>query len=377
MELEKANEHIELLSKLAEATKLQPSDPPPAGDSNSETDPRTRGAVTIHNNYNSSVIAVINKDSDPARQHLPSEAGIQIYIPGNPIPPAHPDPDSNPDTDLPRKEGGENPRLAEEFSSKSKKLNDLTNGLTAGDKERIMDRLLQSVNMVKEVLQSNLKLREQVQELNQKVDQGNADIFHLQCENDEQKEKIQILAGMGPDAASPATLCPKDIPLGESEDTAAKSNPMTATVTGMMTGTTGTTLSKGKINVAEEILQLKRDKNMLEQRVHYLEIENIHMRTGTSHEERPSISGTDDYEPVRSVLNGNELPPAEGLVPKMSQSTGPRRPRHFGPSYKPDEAPHTSYAKVRRTNKPASMGYLINKARHVLDCGDACFASGR
>ena len=210
--------------------------------------------------------------------------------------------------------------------------------------------------MVKEVLQSNLKLREQVQELSQKVDQSNADIFHLQCENDEQKEKIQILAGMANDTITPATLCQKDIALGtgEGEETVGKSR----TGSGMPL-TSGTTLSKGKINVAEEILQLKRDKNMLAQRVHYLEIENIHMRTGTSHEERPSISGTDDYEPVRSVLNGSELPTPNSQLPKMSQSTGPRRARHFGPPHKPPEAPHTSYAKVRRTNKPASTRSLL------------------
>jgi hypothetical protein len=57
-----------------------------------------------------------------------------------------------------------------------------------------MDRLLQSVNMVKEVLQSNLHLRQQNLDLNLQVDQLNADVFHLQCENEEFREKYQIMA---------------------------------------------------------------------------------------------------------------------------------------------------------------------------------------
>ena len=60
-------------------------------------------------------------------------------------------------------------------------------------KEKMMDRLLKSGNMVKEVLQCNLQLREQIQELTQRLEVQNAELCSLQSENEEQKEKLQII----------------------------------------------------------------------------------------------------------------------------------------------------------------------------------------
>ena len=124
------------------------------------------GPVTINNNYNSNVIAVISKDAEPQKDETPTGKGtsaINIFV----------------------GESKKGEKLGEtsfgELNTQSNKLNALTTGLIEGDKERVMDRLLQSVNMVKEVLQSNLKLREQVQEMGQRLDQQNAELFHLQC----------------------------------------------------------------------------------------------------------------------------------------------------------------------------------------------------
>ncbi len=282
--------------------------------------------VTINNNYNSNVIAVISKDIDKSKAPE-GTAAINIFM-GD------------------EKKGGSNlpQRELSEVMTRSNKLNALTTGLGEGDKERVMDRLLQSVNMVKEVLQSNLKLREQVQDLGQRLDQQNADLFHLQCENEEQRDKINILAGMKPDPTIPVQSMSntEDVSPVQGEDSTKKS---------------GTPNSR--MDVAEEILQLKRDKSMLEQRVQYLELENINMHTNTSHGKRPSMPGTDDFEPVRSVVNGKELRPLAPPARQLGCVNG-RRVRKRSKIRTQAGPPRTSYEKVRNTCKSTSISSRSN-----------------
>ncbi len=258
--------------------------------------------MTINNTFNSNVIAVI-----PPRVPDKASAEINIFM-----------------GTANKKEPQENMSASKfsEVAARSNKLNALTVGLAEGDKERVMDRLLQSVNMVKEVLQSNLKLREQVQDQSQRLDQQNAELFHLQCENEEQREKISIMAGIKPDPVLPVSQDLRRKANEEEPPPAAK-----------------------RIDVAEEILQLKRDKSMLEQRVHYLELENIDMHTSSPQAKRPSMPGTDDFEPVRSVLNGADM-----RMARISKSTNGRRPvkrPRMGP-------PRTSYAEVRSNSRKAT-----------------------
>eukprot|EP00826_Nyctotherus_ovalis_P030596 TRINITY_DN2441_c0_g2_i1.p3 TRINITY_DN2441_c0_g2~~TRINITY_DN2441_c0_g2_i1.p3 ORF type:complete len:117 (-),score=37.25 TRINITY_DN2441_c0_g2_i1:18-368(-) len=75
-------------------------------------------------------------------------------------------------------------------------MKDLDIGGTQGDTEKIMDRLLKSVNMVKGVLQTNLKLRQQIVQMNKQLAQTNIDHCHVESENEELKEKISILEVM-------------------------------------------------------------------------------------------------------------------------------------------------------------------------------------
>ena len=162
-----------------------------------------------------------------------------------------------------------------EASDQSSKLNSITKDLpNESNKEKIMDRLLKSVNMVKEVLQSNLQLREQVQELTQRLEVQNAELCSLQSENEEQKEKLQIIMSF-------------DDPNLTSEENEKK---------------------KQKINMAERILQLEKEKTMLQKRIDNLEIENTRIHTN----KYISQPGTDDFEPVRSLVNDSN---AQMLIP--------------------------------------------------------------
>lgn len=60
-------------------------------------------------------------------------------------------------------------------------------------KDAITERIIHTVNMMKEVLQSNLSLRENIQKQGEHIDNLNADIFMLQNENEDLRMRLQIL----------------------------------------------------------------------------------------------------------------------------------------------------------------------------------------
>lgn len=90
-------------------------------------------------------------------------------------------------------------------------------------KDAITGRIIQTVNMMKEVLQGNLGLRETIQKQSELIDEQNGEIFQLQNENEDLRERLQVLE----------------------EFTGKDSN--------------------------EEVQQLVKDKKMLEKRVEHLE----------------------------------------------------------------------------------------------------------
>ena len=66
-----------------------------------------------------------------------------------------------------------------------------------------------------------------------------------------------------------------------------------------------------RLRVTNQLFQLKKDKGLLERRLEDLERENIHMRAAeqgrrTATTRPTDANGTDDFEPVRSVLNSTE-----------------------------------------------------------------------
>jgi len=161
----------------------------------------------------------------------------------------------------------EKENLKDELISKARDLNSLSKNIE-NDKDNIIQRLIKSVNMVKEVLQSNLRLRIQNQEQSKEINMLKAEKFHLYNENDELKEKEKLIMEMG------------------DEDT-TKNDIKNIT----------------KLKIANEIVQLKKEKSELEQRVKNLEKENIHFR---AHPESVYL-GNCDFEPVRSIVNTAEV----------------------------------------------------------------------
>ena len=156
------------------------------------------------------------------------------------------------------------------------------NLISAQGKDKIMDRLLQSVNMVKDVLQTNLKLRQQVLTMNKQIDKANGDFTHVQEINEELKEKLQTLTNVDQDQSD--SLSPSNKSIWNSNNIEDAIN--------------------NRIAVASELYQLKKEKSILQQRLKDLERENLNIRFIDNNEEvDQEICGTDDFEPVRSVIS--------------------------------------------------------------------------
>jgi predicted nuclease with TOPRIM domain len=59
----------------------------------------------------------------------------------------------------------------------------------------VTDRLIFSINMIKEVLQSNLQLREDLLKLQQEHERTNIQNYQLQNENEDLRERLALLTG--------------------------------------------------------------------------------------------------------------------------------------------------------------------------------------
>lgn len=237
-----------------------------------------------------------------------------------------------------------------------------------------MDRLLQSVNMVKGVLQTNLKLRQQNLDLNQNVDQLNADLFHIQCENEELKEKLRIIANVDGEEQfnSNNSNNVNGIQEGIEENDIQNNNKIVPANVGIK-NKGGSAKNCGsphnRMTFASEMFQLKKDKCLLEQRLKDLERENIHIRANNTSVigdlRRSDVSGTDDFEPVRSVLNGDVM--NQGEAAKRRTTNG----KYFRYKSRPSgretsvnavsKPPKSSYAKIRNLPCNASNYQLIIK----------------
>jgi len=60
-------------------------------------------------------------------------------------------------------------------------------------KDAITGRIIHTVNMMKEVLQGNLGLRETIQKQSELIDEQNGEIFQLQNENEDLRERLSVL----------------------------------------------------------------------------------------------------------------------------------------------------------------------------------------
>jgi hypothetical protein len=114
---------------------------------------------------------------------------------------------------------------------------------------------------------------------------------------------------------------------------------------------------KHKLNIANQIVRLKKDKTNLENRVKELEIENINMqksrRASNSNLDSPSREG-DDFEPVRSVLNMDEIRKSRVYKTNSLRSSKKKTSIKFvekPPKPSSNKIPKTSYAKMRSSRE--------------------------
>lgn len=59
-------------------------------------------------------------------------------------------------------------------------------------KDAITERIIHTVNMMKEVLQSNLSLRETISKQSESIDSLNTELFMIQNENEDLREKLSL-----------------------------------------------------------------------------------------------------------------------------------------------------------------------------------------
>ena len=62
--------------------------------------------------------------------------------------------------------------------------------LTSGDYEQFSDRLVESINTVRELLKSNKELREQLEGQKESIEKKDVEIFNLQKENEALRERV-------------------------------------------------------------------------------------------------------------------------------------------------------------------------------------------
>ena len=69
----------------------------------------------------------------------------------------------------------------------------VSNNAANETKDAITGRIIHTVNMMKEVLQGNLGLRETIQKQSELIDNQNGEIFQLQNENEDLRERLMVL----------------------------------------------------------------------------------------------------------------------------------------------------------------------------------------
>ena len=250
-QLKEANDHIQFLTSLTNQNvqKSKMNETITSSFSNNKK-------VNINNNFNSSIISVIckspNQDNSPMKEGINQVEATKQKI-NDPI--------------------GFN---LEELGLKAKGILQFDEGMNF-DKDQMINRIVQSVNMVKEVLQSNIKLRDQVQELTKIVERQQTDISYLTQENVDIKETLSLIKEMnGPEENSgnqEIGISPLD-----------------------------------KLNIAEEMIQLRKGKDLLEKRIKTLEKDSIQFRASQQASNNNNNQKMDvDFEPVRSIVNANDF----------------------------------------------------------------------
>ena len=132
--------------------------------------------------------------------------------------------------------------------------------ITKLDPDRISERLIESVNMVKELLQGNRQLRDTIDRLTSTGEKNESDLYQLQVENRDLRDKIEVLESI-------IKAHPTDYENYDWRSIINEENPNYIVSTN----------NKAVDTVASEMLELKKNNRMLENRVKHLELQNMHL----------------------------------------------------------------------------------------------------
>lgn len=210
-------------------------------------------------------------------------------------------------------------------------------------KEAAFERIMHSANIVKEVLQRNMSLSEDLVKNNQVVDNLNNEIYQMQRENEDLRERLEILETItGKDSSLllnkiknvGGTIEAEDNENGNETTIENNSEAQKFNETDLMLLLTDEQNSddfmiKNKQSIINTIYQLGRDKHTLIKRIENLEkskIKKTHMKLLMTNSEfyrnqesdynnlkteqrfKATLDeGADDVEPIRSILNEEEL----------------------------------------------------------------------
>ena len=198
-------------------------------------------------------------------------------------------------------------------------------------KEEAFDRIMHSANMVKEVLQRNLLLSEDLVKSNQEIDNLNKDMFSLQQENQEVRERLNIIETLTGKDAQAITEKLKTVNHGSSyheRDGATEQNPPSEELMKVLSDDdTAENFYRNKDKILGSLYSLTKHKSILQKRVENLEKSKIRSnqfrmtlsnRFGGGDDmyrtqyQRPNNKkatideAPEDAEPVRSVVNEDD-----------------------------------------------------------------------
>jgi len=133
----------------------------------------------------------------------------------------------------------------------------------------ISERLIESINMVKELLQSNRDLRDSIHVINKKNDQNDIEIYNLNVENQDLRDKIEVLENIIGRMSKQGGVPAANVSFQNVNN------------------------RKGQIqqqpnyspldSIAQEIVELRKTNRLLETRLKHLELQNIQMAANMDH----------------------------------------------------------------------------------------------
>ncbi len=164
------------------------------------------------------------------------------------------------------------------------------------------ERLLESVNMVKELLQSNKQLRGIIDQKSQDAERSQNEVTVLQLENQDMKDKIDVLTRL---VHPPST---EDVSSLDVHDLFSEES---------------TALPTGSEQLAREVLGLRRANRTLEDRVHQLELHNSQISKGLE-----TMGNIEPAKPSFRDSGGYSFDSGTGTTP--TQQDWRRRPPTMG-----------------------------------------------